>query len=132
MPKRKKDNVMLDDFDLGIDLDFDEDFDLGEGDPFKAQLLATSVLLNPRGKAVFTLSELSGKEQKIFAMLKTLADVMPDPIIKAYLYNYALMKHSGRRRRVKELLAVVGGKAWRLLQNINLGRVRKVQEESEF
>jgi hypothetical protein len=130
MPKKPKHEAAEED-PLVFDVDIDEEFDFGEDkDLFGAQRIAVKMLTMPRGKAVITLSELSEKEIRTIAMLKTIADTIPDPTLKRFIYNYLLLKRAKKRHGVKEVLSIVAGKAWRILQNVQLSRIRKVEEES--
>ena len=128
--KRRKERLEEQDpleFDIEIDedLDFEEDKDL-----FGAQRIAIRLLALPRGKAVITLSDLSDREIRTLAMLKTVADTIPDPTLKRFIYNYLIMKRAKKRTGVKEILSIVAGKGWRILQNVQLSRIRKVEEEN--
>ena len=113
------------DVEIDEDLDFEEDKDL-----FGAQRIAIRLLALPRGKAVITLSDLSDREIRTLAMLKTVADTIPDPTLKRFIYNYLIMKRAKKRTGVKEILSIVAGKGWRILQNVQLSRIRKVEEEN--
>ena len=125
--KRREKEIQLDPLDdiLDDELDFDE----LEGDIDASRKVAVKYFINPKGRALFTLSELSSGEAKTLALLKTIADTIPDPILIRYVRNYVLMKRAIRRKGVKDIIAIVGGKAWRLLQNISLTRQRRIYEE---
>jgi len=127
MPAQKRAEEDPFDFDIEIDEDFDfkEDKDL-----FGAQRIAVKMLAMPKGKAIITLSELSDREIRTLAMLKTIADTIPDPTLKRFIYNYLILKRAKKRSGVKEILSIVAGKAWRILQNVQLSRIRKVEEEN--
>jgi len=133
--KRRKslDPLSLDDDrDLLSLYDEDDGFWEGlEGDITAAQKKAVELIAIPRGRALYTLTELSSGEVKALASLKTLGELIPDPILVGFVRNYALMKRAAKRKGVKELIAIVGGRAWRILQNINLSRLRRVHETSE-
>ena len=117
--------------------DFDEleDFeDLEEeksDDLMYAQRLSVKSFIYPRGLAAYTLSDLTDSEVKTLAQLSALADHFEDDVLKSYIRKYLLLKRSRRRLGVKEIISVVGGRAWRLLQNITLPRIKreKVSEE---
>ncbi|GEM_PF-1961503 len=103
-----------------------------EGDIVAAQKKAVELFATPRGMAKFTLTDFgSGGEAKTIAMLKSIAEIVPDPVLRKFVDNYVVMKRAIHRRGVKDIIAVVGGRAWRILQNINLSRIRKVQETKE-
>jgi hypothetical protein len=130
MTRRRRERVEEED-PLDFDIEIDEDFDFEEDkDLFGAQRIAVKMLAMPKGKAVITLSELSDKEIRTLAMLKTIADTIPDPTLKRFIYNYLILKRAKKRSGVKEILSIVAGKAWRILQNVQLSRVKKVEEEN--
>jgi len=129
MTRRRRERVEEEDpFDF--DIEIDEDYFEEDRDLFGAQRMAVKMLAMPKGKAVITLSELSDKEIRTLAMLKTIADTIPDPTLKRFIYNYLILKRARKRGGVKEILSIVAGKAWRILQNVQLSRVRKVEEEN--
>jgi len=100
--------------------------------PFKAQLKAIQEFVKPSNP--LTLSDLGDSEIKILTFMKTLGDVVPDSIVTSFVYNYLQLKRSRRRLGSKEIIGVAGGKAWRLLQNITLGKIRRIltsREEEE-
>jgi len=110
----------------------DDDFWEGmEGDLTAAQKKAVELLVNPRGLARFTLTELSGGEVKALATLSAISELIPDPILVNFIKKYVILKRAHKRKGVKELIAIAGGRAWRILQNINLSRLRRVHETSE-
>ena len=110
----------------------EEDFWEGlESDITAAQKKAVEMLVNPRGLAKYTLTDLSGGEIKALATLKAISEIIPDPILVNFIRNYVILKRSKRRKGVSELIAIVGGRAWRILQNISLSRLRRVHETSE-
>ncbi|MEM3937345.1 MAG: hypothetical protein QW373_01990 [Desulfurococcaceae archaeon] len=137
MAKKKREEEEPDDI-LGVDFepeeDEDEEFWEGLGDDITAaQKKAIELLARPRGMTKYTLSDLSSGEVKALSMLKALAEVIPDPILINYIRNYVVLKRSQARKGVKELIAVAGGRAWRILQNVSLSRLRRIHErEDEF
>ena len=111
------------------DIDFDEEFGVGEEDILAAQKIAVKALIAPSKKALYTLSDLSDREVKVLAQLETLAAIIPDPYIKIYVRKYLLLKRSRKRLGVHEIISIVGGRAWKLLQQIHLPRVRRERYE---
>ncbi|NPA97989.1 MAG: hypothetical protein GXO43_01285, partial [Crenarchaeota archaeon] len=113
-------------------LEEDDDFWEGmEGDLTAAQKKAVELLVNPRGLARYTLTELSSGEVKALATLKAISELIPDPILVNFIKNYVILKRAHKRKGVRELIAIAGGRAWRILQNISLSRMRKVHTTSE-
>lgn len=135
---RKKKKKEIEDMDLPVE-DFnvfsdeeESDFWEGmEGDLTAGQKKAIELLVNPRGLARYTLTELSGGEVKALATLKAISELIPDPILVNFINNYVVFKRAHKRKGVKELIAIAGGRAWRILQNISLSRLRRVHETSE-
>ncbi len=112
----------------------EDDFWEGLGDDIVAgQKKAIELLARPRGITKYTLSDLSGGEIRALATLKAIAEIIPDPILIHFIRNYVILKRSHGRKGVKELIAIAGGRAWRILQNVSLSRLRRVREtEDEF
>ncbi|MEM4847005.1 MAG: hypothetical protein QW794_04525 [Thermosphaera sp.] len=111
----------------------DEGFWEGIGDDITAaQKKAIELLARPRGITKYTLTDLSGGEVRALSMLKAIAEVIPDPILVNFIRNYVVLKRSQARKGVKELIAVAGGRAWRILQNVSLSRLRRIHETEEF
>ncbi|BAA79712.2 hypothetical protein APE_0735.1 [Aeropyrum pernix ovoid virus 1] len=111
---------------------FEEDIDweaAAEDEVTGAHKIAIQLLAAPKGRAKLTLSDLSGGEVRAIATLRSIAQVIPDPVMLAYIDNYLLLKRSQKRQGVKEILAIVGAKGLRVLQAIRLGRTRTVREE---
>jgi len=134
--KKKKEEEEIDDLaemDLYTpSLEEDDDFWEGmEGDLTAAQKKAVELLVNPRGLARYTLTELSSGEVKALATLKAISELIPDPILVNFIKNYVILKRAHKRKGVRELIAIAGGRAWRILQNISLSRMRKVHTTSE-
>ncbi len=130
--KEELEDLDLQDFSLPSLDDEDEDFWEGlEGDLTAAQKKAVELLVNPKGLAKYTLTELSGSEVKALATLKAISELIPDPVLINFIRNYVIFKRAHKRKGVKELIAIAGGRAWRILQNINLSRLRRVHETSE-
>jgi len=137
-PKKRKQDAgeNVDDFDTRLEHYLDEDetedfWESLEGDIAGAQKKAVELLVNPKGIAKYTLSDLTNSEIRSLATLKAISELIPDPILVNFIRNYVVMKRSRNRRGVKELIAIVGGRAWRILQSVSLSRLRKVQEYSE-
>ncbi len=130
--EKEADDLDIQDFSLPILDDEEEDFWEGlEGDLVAGQKKAVELLVNPRGLAKYTLTELSGGEVKALATLKAISELIPDPILINFIRNYVIFKRAHKRKGVKELIAIAGGRAWRILQNISLSRMRKVHTTSE-
>ncbi len=130
--KEEADDLDIQDFSLPVLDDEEEDFWEGlEGDLAAGQKKAVELLVNPRGLAKYTLTELSGGEVKALATLKAISELIPDPILVNFIKNYVVLKRAHKRKGVKELIAIAGGRAWRILQNINLSRLRRVHETTE-
>lgn len=102
-----------------------------EGDLVAGQKKAIELLVRPKGPAKYTLSELSGAEVKALSILKAVSELIPDPILVNFIDNYVVMKRSHKRKGAKEIIAIAGGRAWKILQNISLSRMRKVHTTSE-
>lgn len=123
MVKKRSESVglpeLLDDDDL-------EDFWEGmESDISAAQKKAIEILAKPKGRALLTLSDLSDGEIKAIAVLRAIAESIPDPFLISFVENYLALKRSRKREGVKEIVSIVGGRAWKLLQNIHLPRIRR-------
>ena len=120
--KKRKDDV--------DPLSFEEDFDWESMDDeiTGAHKAAIQLLASPRGRAKLTLSDLSGSEVRAIATLRAIASMVPDPVMLSFVDNYLVLKRSQRRQGVKEILAIVGAKGFRVLQAIRLGRTRTVKE----
>ena len=58
-----------------------------------------------------------------------LAKAIPDPFLLNFIKYYLLTKRAVKRQGVKELIAIAGGRAWKILQNIQLSRLRRIHEE---
>ncbi len=130
--KEEADDLDIQDFSLPILDDEEEDFWEGlEGDLAAGQKKAVELLVNPRGLAKYTLTELSGGEVKALATLKAISELIPDPILINFIRNYVIFKRAHKRKGVKELIAIAGGRAWRILQNISLSRIKRRQETFE-
>ena len=110
----------------------DDDFWEGmEGDLTAGQKKAIELLVNPKGLAKYTLTELSGGEVRALATLSAISELIPDPILVKFIKKYVIFKRAYKRKGVRELIAIAGGRAWRILQNINLSRLKRVHETSE-
>lgn len=110
--------------------DIFDDVDKGE-DLMYSQRLSVKSLIFPKGLAKFTLSDLTDTEIKSLAQLSALADHFEDEVLKSYIRNFLLLKRSRRRLGVKEIISIAGGRAWKLLQNIQLPRIKREKVSSE-
>ena len=118
--------------DLPYEEEEEEDFWEGmEGDLTAAQKKAVELIVNPRGLAKYTLTDLSGGEIRALATLKAISELIPDPILVNFIRNYVVFKRAHKRKGVKELIAIAGGRAWKILQNISLSRLRRIHETTE-
>jgi len=136
MARKKKEetenlDISVEDFNIFNDAEEGDFWEGLEGDLTAGQKKAIELLVNPRGLAKYTLTELSSGEVKSLATLKAISELIPDPILVNFIRNYVIFKRAHKRKGVKELIAIAGGRAWRILQNINLSRLRRVHETTE-
>ncbi len=124
-------DISVEDFNIFNDEEEGDFWEGLEGDLTAGQKKAIELLVNPRGLAKYTLTELSGGEIKALATLKAISELIPDPILVNFIKNYVVFRRAHKRKGVKELIAIAGGRAWRILQNINLSRLRRVHETTE-